>query len=147
MKIYLASPFFNQLERANVIKVAERLRAEGHEVYAPMEHEIENAWDLPNNEWSHRVFKDDVNAIRNADKVVAITYGMTDDAGTSWEIGFAYGIGKTVEVISVNKTTYSLMVYQSCAEVSDLDGNPLRKKEILQSQGLTISSADVIINV
>ena len=41
MKIYLASPFFNELERNNVKRMANVLRERGHEVYVPMEHEIE----------------------------------------------------------------------------------------------------------
>jgi nucleoside deoxyribosyltransferase len=133
MKIYLASPFFNQEERENVIKVATQWRNAGHEVYVPMEHEIENAWSLPNNVWANRVFEEDVKAIRECDRVLAITYGMIDDAGTSWEIGFAYGIEKPVDVIAVNKTTYSLMVYQSCDEVLDIDSTFLKKETFLQS--------------
>lgn len=133
MKIYLASPFFNAEERENVKKIAANLRAAGDEVYVPMEHEIPNGWDLPNNVWAGRVFADDVAAIRAADAVLAITYGMTDDAGTAWEVGFAYGINKPVSVVAVNSTTYSLMAYQAAESVSDVDGNEIQKEKILQS--------------
>lgn len=133
MKYYLASPFFNQEERKNVQKVANNLRLDGDEVYVPMEHSIPDGWNLPNNEWARQVFEEDVKAIRECDCVLAITYGMKDDAGTAWEVGFAYGIGKPVSVIAVNQTTYSLMVYQSAASISDLAGFPLSKKKFLQS--------------
>jgi nucleoside 2-deoxyribosyltransferase len=132
-KIYLASPFFNQEERQNVQKVAKLLRDRGFDVYVPMEHEIKNGLELPNNTWANQVFIDDVTAIRNCDYVVAITYGMKDDAGTAWEIGFAYGIKKPVFTIPVNKTTYSLMVYQSIVGCFTLDYEPLCQQEILQS--------------
>lgn len=132
-KIYLASPFFNQEERQNVQKVAKLLRDRGYEVYVPMEHEIVNGWDLPNDCWAHRVFQDDIEAIKDCDYVVAITYGMNDDAGTAWEIGFAYGIEKPVFAIPVNKTTYSLMVYQSITGCFSIDYEPIVRAEILQS--------------
>ncbi len=112
MKIYLASPFFNAIERQNVETIATTLRRQGMEVYVPMEHDIPNGWDLPNHEWAEKVFQDDINAIQNSDKVVAIIYGMTDDAGTSWECGYAYGIGKPVELIKMgSEQKASLMVY------------------------------------
>jgi len=133
MKIYLASPFFNELERNNVERMAKILREHGHEVYVPMEHEIENAWDLPNNIWASKVFKEDVKAINNSDVVVALTYGMTDDAGTAWEIGYSYGINKPVKVVAMNKTTYSLMVYQSAVGCLDKLGNEIEIEQFLQS--------------
>ena len=42
MKIYLASPFFNDNEIANIHRAAEILKAKGHEVFVPMEHDVEN---------------------------------------------------------------------------------------------------------
>ena len=116
-KIYLASPFFNEVEKNNVLLVSEELRNLGHDVYVPMEHSIENGWDLPNNVWAKKVFDEDVEAINNCDEVYAIVYGMQDDAGTSWEIGYSYGTGKKVTLIPVNETVYSLMVMNSSREV------------------------------
>ncbi len=133
MKIYLASPFFNEIERKNVERMASILRARGHDVYVPMEHEIDNAWDLPNNIWASKVFKEDVKAINNSDLVIAITYGMTDDAGTAWEIGYSYGINKPVKVVAMNKTTYSLMVYQSAIGCLDELGHTIEINQFLQS--------------
>ena len=134
-KIYLASPFFNEEEKKNVKILATRLRNLGYDVYVPMEHTIENGWSLPNFIWGEKVYNEDVEAIKDCDEVYAIIYGMTDDAGTSWEIGFAYGIGKPITVIPINETVYSLMVMNSCKEVRIL--NDLEtlssKKNFLQS--------------
>lgn len=52
MKIYLASPLFTEFERNNVSALAYHLRKDGYEVYVPMEHTIENAWDLENHVWA-----------------------------------------------------------------------------------------------
>ena len=135
MKFYLASPLFNDEEKENVIKIAAVLRFRGHEVYVPMEHQIENAWDYPMNEWANLVFKEDVKAINEADKVIAIIYGMKDDAGTAWEIGYSFGINKPVDVIlaSNERDIYSLMVLQSCRKVYDMNLKEINKEFMMQS--------------
>lgn len=110
MKIYLASPLFTEFERENVKAVASYLRAKGHSVYVPMEHSIENAWDYPNHEWAQMVFDEDVKAIRECDEVHCIYYGLYSDSGTAWECGFAYALGKPVELIDQSNNEVSLMV-------------------------------------
>lgn len=110
MKIYLASPLFTEYERNNVADVAQDLRAKGHQVYVPMEHTIENAWDLENHDWAKRVFDEDVKAIRECDEVHCIYYGLYSDSGTAWECGFAYGIGKPVKLIDNSNEEVSLMM-------------------------------------
>lgn len=109
-KIYLASPLFTEYEREQVRQVAEVLRADGNEVYVPMEHQIENAWEMSNADWGKTVFDADVAAIRNCDQVVCIYYGLYSDSGTAWECGFAYGIGKPVVLYDAAGDEVSLMV-------------------------------------
>lgn len=115
MKIYLASPFFSDLQKRFMEKVLEKARKEGHKVYAPYEHEIENAWGLPNAVWGRAVFFEDIKAINNCDEVWVINYGMESDSGTAWECGYAYGIGKTVRVLCLTKLN-SLMMLNGCEE-------------------------------
>ena len=132
MKIYLASPFFNSAEKARVKKIANIYRNLGHEVYVPMEHQIENAWGLPNHVWGKRVFEEDTKAIRECDKVIAIlNYGMSDDAGTCWEIGFAYGINKPVTLFTDN-SLQSLMVMNSIEATYDIEALKQNDKFIEQ---------------
>lgn len=109
-KIYLASPLFTEYEREQVRQIAEALRADGNEVYVPMEHEIENAWSMSNADWGKAVFDEDVKAIRECDQVVCIYYGLYSDSGTAWECGFAYGIGKPVVLYDAAGDEVSLMV-------------------------------------
>lgn len=110
-KIYLAAPFFTGEERYNVKFTANVLRSCGNEVYVPMEHFIENADRISNGEWGQLVFENDRKAIDECDEVHALCYGFTDDAGTAWELGYAYAKGKVVipHFMDYNKT-YSLMV-------------------------------------
>lgn len=115
MKIYLASPLFTEHERENVIASAKDLRRQGHEVYVPMEHQIEDGWDLTNNEWARRVFEEDIKAINWCDCVYCLYYGLYSDSGTAWECGYAYGIGKEVVVFDYANEEVSLMVIQGAS--------------------------------
>ena len=77
-KIYLASSMSG--ERLEYIKTAaEKLRARGYEVYVPMEHQIPNALDYPNNEWGLMVFTEDIHGITMCDCVVMLNYGRTEN--------------------------------------------------------------------
>lgn len=108
---YIASPFFKEENRNNAIKATEILRKKGHMVYLPLEHKIANAWDYPNHEWGKMVFDNDVNAIDNCDVVIVLSYGRESTAGTNWEAGYAWGIGKPVIVVEMPEVTLmSLML-------------------------------------
>lgn len=100
-RIYIASPFFKEDNRKNALKATEILRQKGHEVYLPLEHKIINAWDYPNYLWGKMVFDNDVKAINNCDTVVVLSYGRESTAGTNWEAGYAWGIGKNVIVVEM----------------------------------------------
>lgn len=114
MKIYLASPLFTEFEKEMVKRRANLLRSLGAEVYVPMEHQIKDAYELPNYAWARAVFEEDVKAIRECDVVVCLYYGLYSDSGTAWECGFAYGIGKRVELINMCGKEASLMMV-NCA--------------------------------
>jgi hypothetical protein len=50
-----------------------------------------------------------------------------------------------VKVVGINKTTYSLMVYQSAVGCLDELGNEIEIEQFLQSYGLTILTLYVIL--
>lgn len=110
MKIYLASPLFTCPQRNRIYDIADSLRHSGHEVYVPMEHQIESGWKMKNSEWAEKVFAEDIKAIQECDVVWAIYYGLYSDSGTAWECGYAYGIGKPVHLVDRSKDDVSLMV-------------------------------------
>lgn len=118
-KIYLASPLFTEFEKENVISLAKYLRANGNEVYVPMEHSVENAWDYENHEWAKMVFEEDVQAIKECDEVWCIYYGLYSDSGTAWECGFAYGIGKPVHLVDRSNEEVSLMIINGAENAHD----------------------------
>jgi nucleoside 2-deoxyribosyltransferase len=83
MKIYMAGPLFSTAELAFNRELAGLLRARGHEVFLPQEHEQRK--DLP-----RAIFESDVKGLDWAEAVVACLDGPDPDSGTCWELGYAY---------------------------------------------------------
>ncbi len=111
MKIYLASPFFNEAELKLYKAVIDNLRGKGYDLFVPQEHEINDAWELSNQAWGEAVFGVDISAIKKCDIVVVLNWGMYSDSGTAWELGYAFALGKkTINVCMNNGETYSLMM-------------------------------------
>ena len=110
MKIYLCGPC-DSGHRTTMIGVANTLRENGFTVYCPWEMKIENAWDMPQEEWAERVFNNDIIAIDNCDVLLMISYGRISSAGSNFELGYAYGIGKPSCTIQITNSDTSLMTY------------------------------------
>lgn len=113
MKIYLAGSCGTD-RRTQMQKIATALRRLDYEVYCPFELKIENAWDMPQEEWAQKVFEADVAAIDACDLVVMISPGRVSTAGTNWEQGYAYAKGKKVFVFQYTREPASLMTYCGC---------------------------------
>ena len=86
MKVYFAGPLFTTPERTWNAEVTAALRAAGHEVFLPQEHE-------PGKDRAG-IFATDVGGIDWADGLVAIMDGADPDSGTCWEVGYAFGLKK-----------------------------------------------------
>ena len=124
MKVYLASPFFNEEELKIYNEVIDLLRSEGDlSVFVPREHTIPNAWDLPNHIWGENVFAVDYLAITQCDVVVVLNFGMYSDSGTAWECGCAFALGKKVVNVlcGVEDEEYSIMMVNGTTATVTLD--------------------------
>ena len=109
-KVYLAAPFETLECKSNAIQASTILGLKGFDVYCPWKYKIPNAWDYPNDEWGAMVFATDIKAIQDADLVVVLSYGRYSTAGTNWEAGYAFGIGKKVIVVEMTGKIMSVMV-------------------------------------
>lgn len=137
-KIYLASPFFNSEEINKLEMVKTILRGKGLDVFVPNEHQNPHL-EFGSLEWRAATFKSDVDAIDNCDIMVAINcQGNYDDAGTMWEIGYAFA--KEIPVVLFNNTgeTINLMIADSLHslltsydELQEYDFDKLEKKPYL----------------
>jgi nucleoside 2-deoxyribosyltransferase len=81
MRIYLAGPVFTTAERSFNQELARRLRASGHEVWLPQEHDSDDKEVL---------FQICVEGILWSEVVVACLDGPDPDSGTCAECGFAF---------------------------------------------------------
>lgn len=112
-RVYLASPFFDEMEITRMEKVRDILRAKGLDVFVPNEHQSPEL-EFGSKEWREVTFNSDVRHIDKADVVVAInSKGNFDDSGTMWEIGYAYATGKPVVVVNTTGETINLMIANS----------------------------------
>lgn len=109
MKIYLSSTL-NPDRRDYMNGAADMLRKKGFEIYNPSEHQIAHAWEYPNSEWGLMVFQADIQAIQECDYMVVLSYGRESTAGTNWEAGYAFGLGKKVILVEMTDNVMSLLV-------------------------------------
>jgi nucleoside deoxyribosyltransferase len=88
-------------------------------------------------EWRKATFKSDVDAIDACDIMVAINcQGNYDDAGTMWEIGYAFAKGIPVILFNNTDKTINLMIadslhalIKSYDELEEYDFDKLEKIE------------------
>jgi nucleoside 2-deoxyribosyltransferase len=88
VRIYLAGSIFTPYERAFLSECAERLRAEGFDVFVPHEHTHLMGVDVT----AEAVFALDADGVESADVVLAVLDGPSVDDGTACEIGLFYGL-------------------------------------------------------
>jgi nucleoside 2-deoxyribosyltransferase len=98
MKIYLAAPLLNPMERSTNYIIRDKLVALGHQVYLPQEaaglafKEIDLGGDAKT--IRQRIFDADMTAIRDTEVLLAVLDGRVPDEGVCVEVGVAYALGK-----------------------------------------------------
>lgn len=108
--VYLAGGWFNddQLRR---IKEAELVLSElGFKVFSPRKQQNEHL-EFGSKEWRELTFNNDIKNIDWADMVFAIY--DEEDAGTMFEIGYAYATSKPVFVYHETDSIVNLMISDS----------------------------------
>lgn len=120
MKIYLASPFFNEEELKNVQKAEEILMNRGFQVFSPRLNEVRTDENTQSALWSKETFMNDKRFIDWADAVVMLYYGGYSDSGTAWECGYAYGTNTPVVVVHLGDDS-NLMIHEGCHSNIRLD--------------------------
>ena len=113
MKIYLASPFFNDEELKNVQQAEEILMKRGFQVFSPRINEVRSDENIGSALWSKETFMNDKRFIDWADAVVMLYYGGYSDSGTAWECGYAYGTNTPVVVVHLGDDS-NLMIHEGC---------------------------------
>lgn len=133
MKIYIASPFFNEKEITNYNKALDILATKNLDIYAPLQHEVLRT-HKSKKEWATETFLKDIEQINLCDAVVMLFYGLYSDSGTSWECGYAYATGKPVIVVHLHEGKSNCMInvgsysnLRNLEELKNYDFNTLPK--------------------
>jgi nucleoside 2-deoxyribosyltransferase len=87
VRVYLAGPLFTPYERSFIDECAERLRADGIEVFVPHENALATG-----DTSAATIFAKDWKGLSDADAVVAVVDGPMVDDGTACEIGIFYAL-------------------------------------------------------
>ena len=116
----MAGAFFRPETKSRIDSYAADFRRLGHDVYVPQEHTVPNAWEMSQEDWAREVFKMDVAAIQDCDMLFAVYDGLYSDSGTAWEIGYAYALGKDIQM-SINKDVndMSIMPFSSARVIEN----------------------------
>ncbi len=91
--VYLAAPLFTGAELDFNRKLRDEIKKAGFNVFLPQE-DSNNIKDEKKRQ--KIIFDKNLAAIDKADILVAVIDGADVDSGTSWEIGYAYALGKPV---------------------------------------------------
>ena len=100
MYIYLASPFFNEEELANVERAEKIFERRGFEFFSPRLHPSPGT--VGTTEWARNAYAKDIEELSRADAVVVLYYGNYSDSGTAYECGYATALGKPVVLVHVD---------------------------------------------
>ena len=112
IKVYLASPFFNDKEVKDMEDVKNILREKGLDVFAPFENQNKHL-EFGSMEWREATFKSDMDAIYDCDVMVAILDGNYSDSGSAFECGVCHQIGKPLIIVNLHNKEINLMIAQS----------------------------------
>ncbi len=97
--VYLAAPLFSESERRFNLQVRELLEGHAFRVYLPQEQgEGAERGSTPD----RSTFLRHVEVLRASDAVLAICDGPDTDSGTSWEMGYAFALGKPVVALKTD---------------------------------------------
>lgn len=93
-RVYLAAPLFSEAERTYNEEIAALLKKHFFDVHMPQD-TGDNSAERDIHE-HHSIYKKNIQAINDADIIVAIIDGADADSGTAWEMGYATASGKPV---------------------------------------------------
>ncbi len=131
--VYLAAPLFSGAELDFNRKLRDEIKKAGFNVFLPQE-DSNNIKDEKNRQ--RIIFDKNLAAIDKADILVAVIDGADVDSGTSWEIGYAYALGKPVLGLRTDfrtlgiEGTVNLMIERSVALCSCIPELLARLKNI-----------------
>jgi len=127
-RIYLAAPLFSEAEQAYNLILRDLLEQHLFDVYLPQD--VGDTSHTRCREEHAAIFAQHIQALQDADIVVAVIDGADADSGTSWEMGYAYALGKRVIAlrtdfrIAGHHERVNLMLEESAIVVTEKEDLP-----------------------
>ncbi|WP_292364872.1 MULTISPECIES: nucleoside 2-deoxyribosyltransferase [unclassified Methanoculleus] len=127
-RVYLAAPLFSEAERTYNLALRDLLQEHLFDVYLPQE--VGDTSHTRSRKEHRAIFAQHLQALRDADIIVAVIDGADADSGTSWEMGYAYALGKKVVAlrtdfrIAGHHERVNLMLEESAAVVTAKEDLP-----------------------
>ena len=103
--VYIAGPLFDDHERNYLESIAEIFEARGYKTFLPHRDAgvVSSEYTL---EEKKKIFTTDLNALEQADTVVALLTGRDIDSGTAAEVGYAFANNKKLIGIDANNVKF-----------------------------------------
>lgn len=89
--------------------------------HMPHTYKMPNAWDLSLEEWSKRVYENDKSEIDKADLLLFLSYGKENNAGSVWEVGYAFAKNKKIIMLRMSDDVESIMLFGSVDVIINYD--------------------------
>lgn len=88
--VYVAGPLYTPGQRIYLERLADGFESGGYDVFLPHR---DAGFPESDEDRSREIFELDVERIEAADVIVAVLNGFDVDAGTAFELGYAYAVG------------------------------------------------------
>ena len=138
-RIYLAAPLFSEAERAYNLLLHDFLERHLFDVYLPQE--VGDTSNTRCREEHQAIFAQHLLALQEADIVVGVIDGADADSGTSWEMGYAYALGRRIVAlrtdfrIAGHHELVNLMLEESAAVITAKEDLPGVLGSLLTASG------------
>ncbi len=138
-RVYLAGPLFSEAEQAYNLALRDLLEAHLFDVYLPQE--VGDTSHTRCSEEHQAIFAQHLMALRDADIVVAVIDGADADSGTSWEMGYAYALGRRIVALRTDfravghHERVNLMLEESATVVTAKENLPRALGSLIKASG------------
>jgi len=128
-RVYLAAPLFSEAEQNYNLVLHDLLTSHLFDVYLPQE--VGDTSRTRDRGEQRQIFDLHLRVLMDADIVVAVVDGADADSGTSWEMGYAYALGKQVIALRTDFRSaghhehVNLMLEESAALVTRKEDLPV----------------------
>ena len=103
--VYIAGPLFDDHERNYLESIAEIFETRGYKTFLPHRDAGVVSGEYTQEE-KKKIFTKDLNALKQADIIVALLTGRDVDSGTAAEIGYAFANNKRLIGIDANNVKF-----------------------------------------